>query len=197
LQLRIFIFLFILLIAAMPLRAQNPDENPPPPSDLEILLKAESDIQVILSKRTMDEFDFASAAYRRLTGILQRQPDSPLRPRIEAALLPLTEIVGKHYLRIAYFYIDSYTDRGRKGHLKGAESRLLSIIKDYPTFSQMDEILFGVSTIALREDRKEDARRYLSQLICRYPLGAQVQPAFARLNEMGFGPTADCASLKQ
>lgn len=161
--------------------------NPKSISDLEILGQAELEIQLVLSGQTMRQADLAISANRRLTEILKRNPSSPLRSRIEADLVPVQEILGKHDLEIATFYLNR-----EHGSTRGAESRLKKIVEEFPNFSQMDKVLFQLSSIALRDDRVDDARTYLWKLICKYPSSDQVVPAFERLQGWGFGAWEGC-----
>jgi hypothetical protein len=171
--------------------AQEPSENKQIESDVETLMKAEADIQLVVSGNTLRSTDLAMRAQRRLKGILQRDPASPLRLRIEQDLAPIQEILGRHNLDIASFYLSR-----EHGGTRGAEVRLLSIVTDYPRFSRMDEVMFQLSTVSLRDDRRDDARNYLWKLVCNYPTSEQMVLAFERLNQIGFGSWEGCDKFK-
>jgi hypothetical protein len=60
----------------------------------------------------------------------------------------------------------------------------------------MDEVLFQLSTVSLRDDRIDDARGYLRKLICGYPSSDQARLAFERLEKIGFGAWQGCEKVK-
>ena len=187
-RLAVFLILGLTTVSAY---SQNLDEQNPE-SDIDVVNQAELDAQRLVSREFFREAHLAISINRKLTGILQRNPASLLRPRIEAVLIPIQEFLAGRDLEIANFYLNR-----EHGGTRGAEARLLRVLKDFPNFSRMDEVLFRLSTASLRDARTADGRTYLRKLICRYPASAQVGPAFERLNEIGFGDWEGCDKLKQ
>ena len=162
-------------------------------SDFELLTSAEADI-AILQRNWFNQSEFAHRAERKLKSILQRDPETPYLVQIQADLIPVHEILGKHNLATATFYMDRM-DRG-KGGIKSAESRLLQIAREYSTYSKMDEVLFRLSTVALKDERADDSTRYLGQLICDYPNSKYLPSVFARLDESSTAVWEGCGKFK-
>jgi hypothetical protein len=199
----VLVFLFVVSGFRATSFAQEPSESKPDETDVEVLPKpnktdvevlaeAETDIQLLLSGQTMRETDLAIGVQRQLESILQRDLTSPLRLRIEQDLTPVHEILGKHNLAIAAFYLSR-----EHGGTRAAEARLLTIVTEYPRFSGMDEVLFRLSTVSLRDDHPEDARAYLWKLVCNHPTSEQIRPAFERLAQIGFGSWEGCDKFKR
>jgi hypothetical protein len=69
-------------------------------------------------------------------------------------------------------------------------------VREYPTFSKMDEVLFRLNTIATRFERPDDAARYLGLLVCDYPNSTYASRAFARLEEAGTNKWEGCGNIK-
>lgn len=122
-------------------------------------------------------------AAKELNEILTLDPQTTFRTQIESDLDWLNEIIATHHLQFATFYME----RGRG--LDGARSRLREITQQYPKFSKMDEVLFRLATVALKQDRTDDAARYLSTLACKYP-ASEFLPRAVR--ELGISPSVDC-----
>ena len=183
--------LFLTLAFAREARSQDSSK---PQSDPEILQQVEADLARFRAWPIFDQSNPCPRAWRQLTGILERNPNSDLRPRVEENLLFLEEKLGDHDLAIAQFYLSRATSTG---HTKGAQDRLLNIVKNYPRFSRMDDVLFDLATASLSNDDREAARNYLLKVVCRYPYSNQVIPAFNRLNDIGFGVWKGCDGFKQ
>jgi len=166
---------FLSLVAA----AQVPVADDPVETDGEKLLKAETDLQLLNSHQFVrNEMLVARRAEARLKSILQRDPNSPFRFQVEQQLDAVGEILGAHNLAIATFY-------SKRSHgLKGAQGRLLAVVRDCPHFSRMDEVLILLADVSLRDERPEEAAAYLKQLISNYPLSSLLPRAFDRLSEI-------------
>lgn len=171
-------------------RAQAGIPSQPAESDDQLLLKAEADISLIRGG-DIHAKDLASRAYASLRAILRRVPDSPLRIQILDDLKSLNEILGDHNLAIARFYMDQRFGTS-SGAEKGAESRLRTIVTDYPTFSRMDEVFSRLALLARLDQRPGESTDNLWTLVCNYPNSRFVQSAFAQLNEAGSNNFEGC-----
>ena len=181
--------LFLMLALGGEAKAQDSAE---PRSELEILQQADVDI-ARFCRPVFNDSQRCSHVWLQLTDILHRNPNSELRSRIEQDMLPLEEMLGKQDLAIAEFYLNRGKDTGRT---EGAQGRLLNIVKNYPRFSRMDEVLFDLATASLVNDDRDTARDYLLKVVCRYPYSNQTVSAFHQLNEIGFSVWEGCDKFK-
>ncbi len=160
-------------------------------SEVDLLLAAEADIQLLSSAFFSRKTDVARRAERSLEAILTRDPDTPLRLRIVEDLKPIHELLAEHNLQLAQFYL------GRQhGGLKGAQSRLLEITRRYPSYSKMDEVLLNLARIAIREENPDDAVRNLWTLVCKYPASRLSPAAFDEIWRLGVSDWEGCEQLK-
>jgi outer membrane protein assembly factor BamD (BamD/ComL family) len=160
-----------------------------PESDYELLLKVEADLKPT-SFCFWNRGDYAIRSYKTLKSILLRNPESAYRFQILEDMKPVEEILGQQNLVIADFYMKKVS-RGQAG-LKGAKSRLLQIVNEYPYFSRMDEVLLRLGDLAALDERVEDASHYLWTLICNYPESRLSASAFSQLNQIASRPFQGC-----
>lgn len=172
-------------------QAQHSSVNEGVETESEVLVKAEAALQVVASQQPK-HIDILRNAARKLTSILQLNPATPYRQRVEEDLVQVQEILAHHDLAIASFYMDTM-----HGIRKGAQPRLLEIARAYPRFSQMDEVLLRLARIAVRDERPDDAATYLWKLVCRYPTSSKRPLAFERLEEVGFRSWQGCDKFEQ
>ena len=164
--------------ASLSTSAQDLRPEEPVESDFDLLVKAEAGLKLSESWPTPDACP-ARQAEKNLKVILARSPDTPLRFQIGADLKRIGEIIGRQNLAVATFY------QMREHGLRGAEARLQQIIKDYPEFSQIDEVLFRLAKVSVQLEKNVESSTYLSKLICNYPASVYVVPAFEQLNQIG------------
>ena len=182
--------LIILIFAGSHLHAQERIDAQA--SVNEELWKAEAEIQ-LLQCGTLDSLNVAMRAWGRLKAILPAiAEDAGLRMRVERDMSPLEEFLGERDLQIANLYLDR-----ERGSTRGAQIRLLHITREYPDFSKIDEVLFRLSDVSLREDDRDQASTYLYRLVCRYPGSLHAKAAFERLNEIGFYAIEGCDKYKK
>lgn len=128
--------------------AQEMDGSPE--TDLALLIRLEADIQLLNSGKFIRNPDVvALKAERRLKDILNRNPNAAFHFQATEALRQVQEYLGNHLLSVANFYLGR--DHKLRGSLKGAESRLSEIVRKYPRFSKMDEVLLKLSIVASRQ----------------------------------------------
>jgi outer membrane protein assembly factor BamD (BamD/ComL family) len=177
------------LLIASTVPAQESTAAAQPESDYELLLKAEADLKPT-SFCFGNRPDCAIRAHKTLKNILLRNPHSAYRFQILEDMKQPEEVLGQHNLLIAAYYMKK-ASRGQAG-LKGAESRLLQIVNEYPYFSRMDEVLLRLGDLAALDERVEDASRYLWTLICNYPESRLSASAFSQLNQIASRPFQGC-----
>ena len=179
----------LLLIPGRSCRAQEVSaETQQVESDEEMYMRAEKEVRSATTKGLdwCGELNAAHRAEQQLKKILQLYPQTFWRERVEEDLSQVQEILGLHDLQFAQFYFD-------RGHgMKGAESRLQQIIKEYPNFSRTDEALLLLGKTYLVEERPEDAANFFWKLVCRFPASKHIGEAFEQLNQAGFGATKGC-----
>ena len=165
-------------------------------SDEEMLRKAEENVQLIISKRFFEKHRgvLAIKTEQLLKNILQLYPNTLLRDRVEENLFQVQEDLAMHELSVARFYQARY-EHG-EGGLKGAQNRLNEILKKYPKFSLMDEVLLRFGTLYLKSEQPEEAANCFWKLICKYPSSQYVSEAFEQLSKMGINTSEDCNNLR-
>jgi outer membrane protein assembly factor BamD (BamD/ComL family) len=151
----------------------------PADADVERLRKLEEDIRLLKAGHVIrNSTDVARKAEHQLKNILQRCSDILLRDQIEEDIRQVQEILSEHHFKIANFYI-------KRSMPKGAESRLLEIARKYPDYSRMDEVLFLLGEVCLKDERPDEAASYLRKLICDHSSSIHIGRAFERLNQIG------------
>jgi outer membrane protein assembly factor BamD (BamD/ComL family) len=163
--------------------------NPQLDSDVEMLKKAEEDIRLLDTQTDRKDINIARRVEKALKNILQLYPNTNLRAQIEEHLNHVQEILGVHNLLIAYFYFD-------RGQVKGVEARLLTVVREYPKFSRMDEVLLLLGKVYVKWEQPEDAANYLRRLVCNYSSSKYISAAFEQLNQIGINASGDCDKLK-
>ncbi len=167
----------LILIAAPPsdVRAQNPGS-----------------VNVDVSRRSTDEdiirgaIDLVRRAHwggseglgsaaRRLTRLLEDNRDSATIPLLRALLDGMNEKQAAHLLAVAMFYIDKRT------HARGAELRLTEIVRRYPRYSRLDDVLYQLSIVEYESGRRSEAITTLERLVAEFKLSPRTKDALASL----------------
>ena len=152
-----------------------------PLADDAMLKVAESEMrQMGLSDR---DITHARKAEQRLKVLLQQFPQTKLRPTVESRLREVQDNLAMHDLQVARFYGGRYVNK--KGGLKGEQSRLDEIVKKYPGFCYMDEVLFRLADTYQQEEEPDEAAKYYQQLVRDYPNSDYVDKAKDQLNIIG------------
>jgi outer membrane protein assembly factor BamD len=126
----------------------------------------------------------ARKAEQRLKALLQRYPQTDLRPTVEAHLREVQDNLAMHNLQVARFYYEARYSH-KKGCLKGAQDRLREIVEKYPNFCLMDEVLFRFATTFQEEEEPDEAAKLYQQLVRDYPNSEYVDKAKEQLNVIG------------
>jgi len=136
-----------------------------PLADDAMLKVAESEMrQMGLSNR---DITHARKAEQRLKALLQQYPNTTLRPIVEDRLRETQESLAMHSYQIGDFYCDRY--KGKKGGLKGCQSRFKEVIDKYPNFSLRDGVLFKLAYTYQQEEEPDEAAKYYQDLLRNFP----------------------------
>ena len=117
-------------------------------------------------------------AETELLDIRQSDPDLWSNPKLQTDLEFLHEHLALHDLLVADFYMETK-------RFSGVESRLTGIMKRYPKFSKMDEVLLRFALLKVAQKRFDDASRLFQELICKFPNSDYVDKAFSELYDIG------------
>ena len=151
-------------------------------ADDALLKVAETEMrQMGLSDR---DITHARKAEQRLKALLQRYPQTDLRPTVEAHLREVQDNLAMHNLQVARFYYEARYSH-KKGGLKGAQDRLREIVDKYPNFCLMDEVLFRFATTFQEEEEPDEAAKLYQQLVRDYPNSEYIDKAKEQLNVIG------------
>ena len=153
-----------------------------PLADRVLLKIAESEMrQIGLPDRDITR---AKKAEQRLRALLQRYPNSALKPLAEERLDEVRDNLGLHNLYVGNYYYKQSV-KYKKGGLKGAQSRYLENIEKYPNFSFMDENLYKLAVTYLIEEETDQAARYFQRIVRDYPNSEHVKKAKEQLELIG------------
>jgi outer membrane protein assembly factor BamD len=152
-----------------------------PLADDAMLKVAEAEMrQMGLSNR---DITHARKAEQRLKALLQQYPTTSLRPLVEDRLRETQENLAMHSYQIGNFYGDRYT--GKKGGLKGAQSRYKEVIDKYPWFSLRDAVLFKLAYTYQEEEEPDEAAKYYQELLRNFPNSDYAEKAKEQLSIIG------------
>jgi outer membrane protein assembly factor BamD len=120
----------------------------------------------------------AKLAERQLVKLLQEYPETELKPRAEAQLWEVREILGMHELKVARFY---FTHRQA---YKASADRTKEVIDKYPGFSRTDEALYILGISMFEQEDSDSAIDYFSRLARNYPQSDYYDDAVAYLKRL-------------
>ncbi len=147
-------------------------------STAERLIKLEETLKRVRSQEVGIGMDLLRTAETELLEIRQSDPHLWSHPQLQADLEFLHEKMAYHDLQVARFYTETKS-------LAAVESRLTGIMKRYPRFSKMDEVLLRFALLKVDQKRFDDASRLFQELICKFPNSDYVDKAFSELYEIG------------
>jgi outer membrane protein assembly factor BamD len=152
-----------------------------PLADDAMLKVAEAEMrQMGLSNR---DITHAKKAEQRLKALLQQYPNTTLRPIVEDRLRETQESLAMHSYQIGNFYGDRYI--GKKGGLKGAQSRYKEVVDKYPNFSLRDAVLFKLAYTYQEEEEPDEAAKYYQDLLRNFPNSEFAEKAKEQLSIIG------------
>lgn len=152
-----------------------------PLADDAMLKVAETEMrQMGLSDR---DIQHARKAEQRLKALLQQYPQTQLKGTVMERLREVQDNLAMHNLQVAGFYLDRY--KGKKGGLKGAQSRLQENVEKYPLTCFMDKNLYLLAFTYNEEEEPDEAAKYYQQLVRDYPNSEYVDKAKEQLTVIG------------
>lgn len=95
----------------------------------------------------------------------------------------MQEELAKSNLELALFYLQKFHE-GRSISLKGASSRLVTIVEKYPNFSQMDQALFRLGEVSILLGDLDEAASYYNRIINGLPTSQYVAESMMQLNQI-------------
>ncbi|HYP53309.1 MAG TPA: outer membrane protein assembly factor BamD, partial [Pyrinomonadaceae bacterium] len=169
---------------------------PTDPLSDEVMLKI---AEVEMRKMGLPDRDVSSArkAEQRINVLLQPFPNTALRPNAEVRLREVQDVLAAHDMFVGDQYYNRYF-RGVANSPKGAQSRYLDIVKKYPNFSYMDEVLLKLAETYIQEEEPDEATKYLQQLVRFHPNSRQAEKAKEKLMAIGASvPEPDAEALRR
>jgi outer membrane assembly lipoprotein YfiO len=109
---------------------------------------------------------------------LAQFPDSDFVPIVKQSLLDIQENLALQDLGVGKYYHD-------KGNYAGARGRFDEVIKKYPSFSQMDEVLALLASGQIKSNNPEEAAITYGRILSAYPFSKHAEEAKAYLNSVG------------
>lgn len=156
------------------------------------VLSAEQTLKDLQSQPEPRNIQLLRKVEKELKGLLESDLNTMLRLQVESDLEIVNESLAYHDLLVARFYLSK-----THGHsLRGAEVRLTHIVKAYPKFSKMDEVLLHLGLVMVAQEKPDEGLRVFSKLICRYPDSQHVKDAFAQLYQIGVSSWPGCDEFK-
>lgn len=162
-------------------KAQEPINREQTLPTAERLKGVEKTLKTLRSRKHRNDINLLRKAERELKGILETDPSSVFKSRVEAYLDIVNEGLAYHDLLVASFYMNI----GNGQRALAARVRLLNITQHYPKFSKMDEVLFRLSVVSVMDGKEDEAVRYSWKLICNYPNSEYRDAAIKKLDERG------------
>lgn len=149
----------------------------------DVMLKvAESEMrQMGLADRDVSR---ARKAEQRLKVLLQQYPQTPLRAEVDQRLTEVQENLALHDMKVGDFYLNARY-QGKKGGLKGAQSRYREVVEKYPNFSYLDRVLFNLGYTYQEEEEPDEAVKYYQRLVRNFPNSEYADKAKEQLTIMG------------
>jgi outer membrane protein assembly factor BamD len=119
----------------------------------------------------------AKAAEREFKNMLEQFPDSPLRDEAIQRLREVQEVLGEGDMRVAQHYM-------RFKRYDASVNRSMSVLKDYPDFSQQDGILFIMGQALEKKKQVVRAGYYYGKIVSDHPLSSYSDESRKRLEEL-------------
>ncbi|HEY0077318.1 MAG TPA: outer membrane protein assembly factor BamD [Pyrinomonadaceae bacterium] len=143
------------------------------------------------------EVTSARKAEQRLKVLLQQFPDTVLKGEVETRLREVQENLAMHDKMVGDQYLARFF-RGAASNPKGAQSRYLDIVKRYPNFSYLDDVLYNLGVTYVQEEEPDEATKYFTRLVRFYPNSKYAEKAREQLQAIGVAvPDPDPVALQQ
>ena len=121
----------------------------------------------------------AYKAEESINRFLQQHPDSDYVPIAKQSLLDVQE-----NLALGVFGVGQFYEEKRKNYA-GARMRYQDILDKYPSFSQMDEVLFRLGGVLEKSNNPDEAAIQYAKIVSAHPFSEHADEAKARLNSLG------------
>jgi outer membrane protein assembly factor BamD len=119
----------------------------------------------------------AKAAEREFKSMLEQFPDSPLRDEAMQRLREVQEVLAEGDMRVARHYM-------MLKRYDASVNRSLTVLKEYPDFSQQDAILFIMGQALEKKKQVVRAGYYYGKVVSDHPLSSYADEARKRLEEL-------------
>jgi outer membrane protein assembly factor BamD len=119
----------------------------------------------------------AKAAEREFKSMLEQFPDSPLRDEAMQRLREVQEVLAEGDMRVAQHYM-------MLKRYDASVNRSLTVLKEYPDFSQQDAILFIMGQALEKKKQVVRAGYYYGKVVSDHPLSTYADEARKRLEEL-------------
>ena len=142
--------------------------------------------EVEMRKMGLPDRDVSPArkAEQRIKVLLQQFPNTALRTEAEIRLREVQENLAMHDFLVGNQYFGRF-EQGRASNPKGAQSRYLDIVKKYPNFSYMDEVLYRLGVNYVEEEEPDEAAKYFQNLARNHPNSKYAEKAREQLQAIG------------
>ena len=110
-------------------------------------------------------------AVAELRTMVQKYPNSPLKPEAEKYLREARDRLSDAEYRVAYFYVKT------QKFPPAAIDRFKSLLKDDPEYSRRDAVYFYLAQSLMKVNRGAEALPYLEQLIAEFERSEYLAPA--------------------
>ncbi len=109
---------------------------------------------------------------------LAQNPNSDYVPIVRQYLLDTQEVLAQSEFGVGKFYHD-------KRNYPGARGRWQEIMKKYPNYSMMDDVLFLLATDQEKSNNPEEAAINWGKIVSEFPFSKHADEAKAHLNSLG------------
>ncbi len=119
----------------------------------------------------------ARRALKEFQKLLREYPRNPYREAAELRIKKCKSLIADYELMVARYYY-------RKGSYEAAIGRLVNLIKEFPEYKKMPEVLY-LTALSFKGLKKSDnATKYLQDLIAKYPDSEYADKARETLNSL-------------
>src|SRR5215831_11356538 len=119
----------------------------------------------------------AKAAEREFKSMLEQFPDSPLRDEAMQRLREVQEVLAEGDMQVAQHYM-------MKRRYDASVNRSITVLKEYPDFSQQDAVLFIMGEALEKKKQVVRAGYYYGKIVSDHPLSSYADESRKRLEEL-------------
>jgi len=119
----------------------------------------------------------AKAAEREFKSMLEQFPDSPLRDEAMQRLREVQEVLAEGDMQVAQHYM-------MKRRYDASVNRSITVLKEYPDFSQQDAVLFIMGEALEKKKQVVRAGYYYGKIVSDHPLSNYADESRKRLEEL-------------